>query len=175
MSTIPIIKAYQGTSAKERPKKFAFIFLRSLTWSDDKITAALKHISKVATVTKPNLQSSVLEDAPDNRVLECAKTGKGREIQLRIRSSRPGAPGSPPLVLEFGHTFAQLPPLLAVEDPLGRDDNDVLLFLDVVHPNGNTQGIRRSVRIPCQRMSVFSTLCHPRSLFPFRIFSLFCR
>ena len=42
-------------------------------WDDDRITAALRHISKVATVLKPVKKLTVLLDAPDNRVLECAK------------------------------------------------------------------------------------------------------
>lgn len=42
-------------------------------WDDDKITAALKHISRVAAVLKPEIRLHVLKDAPDNRILECAK------------------------------------------------------------------------------------------------------
>jgi hypothetical protein len=33
----------------------------------------LRHISKVSTVLKPNIRLNVLKDAPDNRILECAK------------------------------------------------------------------------------------------------------
>ena len=42
-------------------------------WDDDRITAALRHISKVSIVVKPLKRLKVLADAPDNRVLECAK------------------------------------------------------------------------------------------------------
>ena len=42
-------------------------------WDDDKITGALKHISKIAIVLKPLKRLNILSDAPDNRVLECAK------------------------------------------------------------------------------------------------------
>ncbi len=42
-------------------------------WGDDNITAALKHIGKVATVLKPIIRLDILADVPDNRVLECAK------------------------------------------------------------------------------------------------------
>lgn len=42
-------------------------------WDDDKITGALKHISKITIVLKPLKRLNILSDAPDNRVLECAK------------------------------------------------------------------------------------------------------
>ncbi len=42
-------------------------------WDDDKITSALKHISRVATVLRTTSRLSVLADEADNRVLECAK------------------------------------------------------------------------------------------------------
>ncbi len=42
-------------------------------WDDDKITGALKHISKIANVLKSLKRLNILSDAPDNRVLECAK------------------------------------------------------------------------------------------------------
>lgn len=42
-------------------------------WDDVRITAALKQISKVATVLKPVSTLKILSDAPDNRILECAK------------------------------------------------------------------------------------------------------
>lgn len=53
----------------ETAKKLREKFL----WEDDKITDALKHISKTAVVLKPAIRMNILKDAPDNRVLECAK------------------------------------------------------------------------------------------------------
>lgn len=53
----------------ETAKKLREKFL----WDDDKITDALKHISKISVVVKPSKRLNVLSDAPDNRVLECAK------------------------------------------------------------------------------------------------------
>lgn len=53
----------------ETAKKLREKFL----WHDDKITAALKHINRVATVLKPVKKLNILSDAPDNRILECAK------------------------------------------------------------------------------------------------------
>jgi uncharacterized protein len=41
-------------------------------WDDEKIEAAVRHISNVATVRKPTKSISILADAPDNRILECA-------------------------------------------------------------------------------------------------------
>ncbi len=46
---------------------------RKFLWDDVRITAALKQISKVATVLKPVDRLNILSDAPDNRILECAK------------------------------------------------------------------------------------------------------
>jgi uncharacterized protein len=40
--------------------------------SDENIKAALKLISRASTVRKPNVRVNVLEDIPDNRILECA-------------------------------------------------------------------------------------------------------
>lgn len=42
-------------------------------WDDSKVKAALKHISKVATVIKPSIKITLLQDETDNRILECAK------------------------------------------------------------------------------------------------------
>ncbi len=64
------IKLYTSVAIlTETAKKLREKFL----WDDVKITAALKQISKVATVLKPVNRLNVLSDAPDNRVLECAK------------------------------------------------------------------------------------------------------
>ncbi len=53
----------------ETAKKLREKFL----WEDDNITDALKHISKVSTVLKTRIHLNILPDAPDNRILECAK------------------------------------------------------------------------------------------------------
>jgi len=53
----------------ETAKKLREKFL----WDDVKITAALKQISRIATVLKPVSTLNILSDAPDNRILECAK------------------------------------------------------------------------------------------------------
>lgn len=42
-------------------------------WDDIKVKAALKHISKIATVIKPSIKITLLQDETDNRILECAK------------------------------------------------------------------------------------------------------
>jgi uncharacterized protein len=52
----------------ETAKKLREKFL----WDDENITAALKHISRVATVLKPKRKMHLLDDEPDNRILECA-------------------------------------------------------------------------------------------------------
>lgn len=60
----------------ETAKKLREKFL----WDDDHITAALKHISKIATVVRPIGKLNILEDGPDNRILECAKEAKAHLI-----------------------------------------------------------------------------------------------
>ncbi len=65
----------------ETAKKLREKFL----WDDDKITAVLKHISKVATVIKPIKNLNILSDAPDNRILECAITA---EVHLIITGDK---------------------------------------------------------------------------------------
>lgn len=49
-------------------------------WDDIRVGSALKHISKVATVIKPTIKITLLQDEPDNRILECAKTSNANLI-----------------------------------------------------------------------------------------------
>ncbi|MDI6890668.1 MAG: putative toxin-antitoxin system toxin component, PIN family [Thermodesulfovibrionales bacterium] len=49
-------------------------------WDDSKVKAALKHISKVATVIKPAIKITLLQDETDNRILECAKASNANLI-----------------------------------------------------------------------------------------------
>jgi putative PIN family toxin of toxin-antitoxin system len=41
-------------------------------WQEHNITRLLRAISKVSTVVKPQLHLHILDDDPDNRILECA-------------------------------------------------------------------------------------------------------
>lgn len=45
---------------------------QKFAWEDKEITEALKHISNVTHVIKPDIKIDVLQDKSDNRVLECA-------------------------------------------------------------------------------------------------------
>lgn len=45
-------------------------------WEDDKIIAAVKHISMVVNVAESRFKLNILKDDPDNKVLECAKDYK---------------------------------------------------------------------------------------------------
>lgn len=49
--------------------------------SEQDITAALKMIGRSATIVQPVRKITILEDAPDNRILECAVTG---EVDLLV-------------------------------------------------------------------------------------------
>lgn len=49
-------------------------------WSDDRVTAAVRHIAATATVIKPTVSISLLADEPDNRILECAVTAQAEFI-----------------------------------------------------------------------------------------------
>lgn len=42
-------------------------------WEDDQIRVAVKHVTKIAKVVKPEIRLKILADEPDNRVLECAR------------------------------------------------------------------------------------------------------
>jgi putative PIN family toxin of toxin-antitoxin system len=59
-TSIPILTEL----ARKLREKFA--------WEDDKIAAAVRHISEAAVVVKPRRKLVVLRDDPDNRILECA-------------------------------------------------------------------------------------------------------
>lgn len=41
-------------------------------WDDQKIADMIRHVSAIATVRKPAKTLTILADAPDNRILECA-------------------------------------------------------------------------------------------------------
>jgi uncharacterized protein len=41
-------------------------------WADDKVREAVQDISQVATVLRPRPTLHILDDEPDNRILECA-------------------------------------------------------------------------------------------------------
>lgn len=41
-------------------------------WNDENIKLAVKHVSKVATILKPDITINILKDKPDNKILECA-------------------------------------------------------------------------------------------------------
>ena len=43
---------------------------------ENDITAALKIIGRAATIVRPSRTVSVIEDSPDNRILECAVTAE---------------------------------------------------------------------------------------------------
>ena len=49
-------------------------------WQEHKITHLLKAISKVATVIKTQPHLHLLDDDPDNRILECAAAAKADYI-----------------------------------------------------------------------------------------------
>ena len=42
-------------------------------WEDKQIRTAVKHITKIAKVVKPEVRLKILSDEPDNRILECAR------------------------------------------------------------------------------------------------------
>ena len=42
--------------------------------TEQDVTAALKMIGRAATVVRPARKITILEDEPDNRILECAAT-----------------------------------------------------------------------------------------------------
>jgi len=47
---------------------------------EEDVTAALKLIGKVATILRPSMRIMVVEDIPDNRILECALEAKANLI-----------------------------------------------------------------------------------------------
>ena len=47
---------------------------------ENDITAALKIIGRAATIVRPSRAVSVIEDSPDNRILECAVTAEAALI-----------------------------------------------------------------------------------------------
>ena len=51
----------------------ARVFRTKFHQSEEDVTAALKLIGRAATIVKPSVRIMVLEDIPDNRILECAR------------------------------------------------------------------------------------------------------
>ena len=54
----------------------ARVLLGKFNQSEQDITAALKLIGRAATIVRPVRKIAILEDLPDNRILECAVTGE---------------------------------------------------------------------------------------------------
>lgn len=42
-------------------------------WEDSRIKAAVRHVTRIAEVVKPDIKLKILADDPDNRILECAQ------------------------------------------------------------------------------------------------------
>jgi putative PIN family toxin of toxin-antitoxin system len=51
-----------------------------LEWADERVQRALRSISKTATVLKTRPHLHILNDEPDNRILECALLAKADYI-----------------------------------------------------------------------------------------------
>ena len=49
-------------------------------WAEDKVREAVQDISQVATVLRPRPTLHILDDEPDNRILECAITAHAEFI-----------------------------------------------------------------------------------------------
>jgi len=50
----------------------AGVLQRKFDWSEDKVREAIQDISQTATVLRPRPTLHLLDDEPDNRILECA-------------------------------------------------------------------------------------------------------
>lgn len=56
--------------------EFARILKLKFQWEDDKIQRALKQIVRISDIVKPGKTIKVIDDDPDNRILEAAVAGK---------------------------------------------------------------------------------------------------
>ena len=54
----------------------ARVFRTKFHQPEQDIAAALKQIGRAATILRPSRKVAVLEDVPDNRILECAVTAR---------------------------------------------------------------------------------------------------
>lgn len=85
-------------------------------WDNNRITAALRHIIRVSIVIKPLKRLNVLTDAPDNRVLECAKESDADLIVTQTTGLKKSYLLGLILVLRF-ETFTNLPVASAARTP----------------------------------------------------------
>ncbi len=60
--------------------EFASLLKGKFNWEDEDITDAIRTIGYSAELIKPALKIRILGDDADNRVLECAQTGKADYI-----------------------------------------------------------------------------------------------
>ncbi len=49
-------------------------------WDDEQVTRALKQIARRTEVVNPKISLHIIQDEPDNRILECAVEGKANII-----------------------------------------------------------------------------------------------
>jgi len=61
---------------KEVAEKLREIF----DWDDEQVIRALKQIARRAEVINPDVRLHIIQDEPDNRVLECALEGRANVI-----------------------------------------------------------------------------------------------
>lgn len=50
------------------------------SWDAERVKAAIRHVAATATVLKPAKDINVLADAPDNRIMECARAAEAEMI-----------------------------------------------------------------------------------------------
>ncbi len=60
--------------------ELAMILKKKFAWSDEDIVEAIQAFGRHADLVKPRPRLSVLDDDPDNRILECAVEGKADYI-----------------------------------------------------------------------------------------------
>lgn len=58
----------------------ARILKTKFNWEDNRLEAALKQIARVSEIIRPKKTLKVIEDDPDNRILECAVEGQANFI-----------------------------------------------------------------------------------------------
>ena len=60
--------------------ELAMILKKKFAWSDEDVVAAVIAVGRHADMVKPRQRLGVLDDEPDNRILECAVDGKADYI-----------------------------------------------------------------------------------------------
>src|SRR5207248_909076 len=73
-------KRYELISSPAILAELANVLTRKFDWAPDRAMEACREIAVIAVIVRPKVRIRVLDDEPDNRMLECAVASEADQI-----------------------------------------------------------------------------------------------